>query len=484
MFQQALDLLAGQASGPANLAIGAAGALVLLYALVTVAQSTYRLYLSPLARFPGPRAAAVSRAWLHQTMKDPFPEAIFERLHEEYGTKALRIGPNQLHLSDTTLYKTIYSQTTNYTKQIEFYDSFLTPHTLFAETEPALHKLRRKALNPFFSTAGVAKLEPIITEKIDLFKAKIDRLSARGPINVSLAMRCITIDVISQFAFGKSRDLIHEREDSFEAELLNAVDEAGKALPDMTFNNIMRKMALRMPESLVLKLNPGLTPLFKLKEFANDSVATYHAMQSKPSHPVVYGSLEHLSAADQAQEGVDILVAGADTTAYTASIALYHILRDSRIQSKLQTALADAKITTADGMPHLRELEKIDYLRACVKEALRIAMPVPGMLPRAIVGMSAYTMHNDTETWGSDARNFVPERWLGTDSKSLELNMCTFSKGARQCIGMNVATAELHMLLAHLFTQYKMTLETKKLTRTDLFVLTSPDGIWIRFERK
>ena len=101
-------------------------------------------------------------------------------------TTALR---NELHLTDVSLYKEVYSQTSTYLKDEYFYDAFLTPNTVFTEADPSLHKARRRVLNPFFSRGGVMKLEVIIEEKIDLFVQKLRRLSLQRPIEVSYACR-------------------------------------------------------------------------------------------------------------------------------------------------------------------------------------------------------------------------------------------------------------------------------------------------------
>ena len=54
---------------------------------------------------------------------------------------------------------------------------------------------------------------------------------------------------------------------------------------------------------------------------------------------------------------------------------------------------------------------------------------------QTIVGMSAYTMHSSVEAWGPDAPEFNPYRWTGPASKDLDKWLCTFSKGARMCLG-------------------------------------------------
>lgn len=45
-------------------------------------------------------------------------------------------------------------------------------------------------------------------------------------------------------------------------------------------------------------------------------------------------------------------------------------------------------------------------------------------------------MNTDPQIWGPDGGSFNPNRWLGPNAKELETYMCTFSKGARQCIGI------------------------------------------------
>lgn len=122
------------------------------------------------------------------------------------------------------------------------------------------------------------------------------------------------------------------------------------------------------------------------------------------THPVVFENLSSLPHDYKVTEALDILIAGADTTASTLTAGFMHIISNPTIYSKLADALRAANISVDDpSAAQLQELEKIPYLvridtpnkqkliaslttrqTACVKESLRIAMPVPGRLPRVV----------------------------------------------------------------------------------------------------
>ncbi|KZL86099.1 cytochrome p450 [Colletotrichum incanum] len=67
-------------------------------------------------------------------------------------------------------------------------------------------------------------------------------------------------------------------------------------------------------------------------------------------------------------------------------------------------------------------------------------------------------MHTNVGVWGPSARSFNPDRWLAPNAQSLEQYQVAFSKGNRMCLGQNLATAEITIILAHFFRRYKMSL--------------------------
>lgn len=161
----------------------------------------------------------------------------------------------------------------------------------------------------------------------------------------------------------------------------------------------------------------------------------------------------------QVTESIDILVAGSDTTAFTLTVCLNAVLSNAHLKRKVVAAVDEAMLDPHK-LPSFVELEKNAYLSAVVKESLRFAMAVPGMLPKVVpersqpfmvdgkvvppgtvVGMSAYTMNFSEELWGPDAKEFKPERWFGEQAKTLDSGLATFSKGSRQCIGIKSVTS-------------------------------------------
>jgi len=111
-------------------------------------------------------------------------------------------------------YKTIYSQLRPYSKPETFYGGFGTPHTTFTETDPTLHKERRRLHRPFFARSGILKIEGTLQKHTEALRLKFCRLIDQGkPIAAHNAFRCVTADIISEFAFAKSRLLVENSDE-------------------------------------------------------------------------------------------------------------------------------------------------------------------------------------------------------------------------------------------------------------------------------
>ena len=68
-----------------------------------------------------------------------------------------------------------------------------------------LHRVRRSALNPFFSKRSVNELAPFIQNMVNALCARFDDAVKTGePINLRFAYAALTLDVMGEFCFSRS----------------------------------------------------------------------------------------------------------------------------------------------------------------------------------------------------------------------------------------------------------------------------------------
>jgi cytochrome P450 len=104
-------------------------------------------------------------------------------------------------------------------------------------------------------------------------------------------------------------------------------------------------------------------------------------------------------------------------------------------------------------IPTWQELKKLPYLTACIEENLRITAGIPHRLARMApkqgltfhewdipagtpVSMSIYLIHRMNPTIFPQPDEYIPERWLSPNAKSLKKYLVPFGKGPRACLGI------------------------------------------------
>lgn len=143
--------------------------------------AAYRLYLHPLAKFPGPKYAALThyyQFYYDVVLGGRFPWEL-ERMHKIYG-RIVRIGPNEVHIIDPDFYHVLFasgSQKRN--KDIFVYTGSGIISVLETE-DHELHRMRRAALSPFFSTRAIAKMDSAVHEKVELLCERLELARGTG----------------------------------------------------------------------------------------------------------------------------------------------------------------------------------------------------------------------------------------------------------------------------------------------------------------
>jgi Cytochrome P450 len=154
------------------------------------------------------------------------------------------------------------------------------------------------------------------------------------------------------------------------------------------------------------------------------------------------------------------------------------------LKKELATAMPDAK-----SVPSIVVLENLPYLTAVIYEALRLSNGVTMRLsridpekpiiytstttskdksadapngktvsytlpPGTPISMTGLLIHYN-ESYFPNHKAFSPERWLPNPPlHPLTKYLVPFTRGTRQCLGMNLAWAELYLALGMLFRRY------------------------------
>ncbi|XP_037784537.1 uncharacterized protein LOC119580457 [Penaeus monodon] len=166
---------------------------------------------------------------------------------------------------------------------------------------------------------------------------------------------------------------------------------------------------------------------------------------------------------------LDMLVAGIDTTAHTLGFTLYLLARNPQVQAKLQEEI-DTVLGDHEGPLLPKHMAQFSYLKAVIREALRIFPPAIGMVrildQDAVLG--GYVIPkgdkviypNVVAAWDEkyfpQAKEFVPDRWLrnrplGPIHPYASL---PFAAGARMCIGRRIAEQEMYTFLARVLQRF------------------------------
>lgn len=284
--------------------------------------------------------------------------------------------------------------------------------------------------------------------------------------------------------------------------------------------HIMRLIKLQIDLSIqVQKLMMTTTTTDQQQQQSNANKTS-----SSSSHPTIFHELlqpdsllpiEDRTLTHLVGEAQAIVAAGQVTTTHFLNTTAFHILSQPKILSKLQLELNTAMPPKGDGafLPPLQTLEKLPYLSAIILEGYRLSYGVTHRLQRISpdedlvyvdqknqhrknktyviprgtpMSMTSIFMHMNPEIFPRP-REFEPERWLDHSSgasspsssgssaddgakKQLSNYLVNFSKGTRGCLGQHLASAEIHLTLAAIFSGRFFELELYQTTREDVDV--------------
>ncbi|KAJ5747630.1 uncharacterized protein N7511_009326 [Penicillium nucicola] len=459
-----------------------AAATLALYAFYEVVQSF--LYLSHV---PGPIIAAFTNLQRVWWVKSGKAHEYHREMHEKYG-KLVRFGPNMVSISDPSAMSIIYPHRPGYQKS-DFYRT-QKPYSrkngilpaVFNTQDETLHRQLRKPIASLYSMTSIVGSEPAVDQTLELLFQQLDRRFGVTGQSLDLAewLQFFAFDVMGMLSFSERHGLIETGRD--DREILPGIWSFMKTVAPIGQIPWLDRVWNKNPVVAMFKQTTGLNVLGVVDRFVSarqnpspqelekkDMLSKFLEIKNKdPSIP---------TWAPKAWTFSNIL-AGSDSTATAMTAVMRYLLQCPDSMATLVQELSDAhrKGRLSRPYPSWHEVRELPYLDACIMEALRLhppfCLPFERVIPEGgaticgtylaagtVVGMSPYIVNRDKDTYGNDADEWRPERWLNLDDmdrRRLENGILTFGAGRRTCLGRNIAIFEMKKLFPALLMRYKV----------------------------
>ncbi|KAJ6570988.1 cytochrome P450 monooxygenase [Mycena vulgaris] len=487
--------------------------------LVLVHLAIYLVDPYGIRKYPGPFLAKFSDAWLGWISQQGHRSEVIHEMHLKYGP-FVRISPSEVSVADPDALGIVYAHGNGALKST-FYDAFVSiERGLFNTRDRKQHARKRKIVSHIFSQKSVVEFEPHISLYVGMLLAQWDRLYDGAVKGLSgdegdggwvghggrLWLDCLpwvnylAFDIIGDLAFGAPFGMIEAARDvapvpagdpSSAAAYGKAEDEVVH-IPAVAVLNGRGEYSMSMGvlpawvRPLVRRLPWYSRGLQNVKQLAGIAIVAVAKRLGAPTDRVDLLSKlqagtddngDPMGRAELTAEALTLLIAGSDTTSNSTCAIIYHLAANPEKQTKLQAELDEQLGTEDETVATGDQVKRLPYLDACINEALRIhstsALGLPRIVPdgglviggRAfpagtVLSVPSYTIHRDPDVWGADVEAFRPERWFEEDRKdAIQRAFNPFSVGPRACVGRNLASLELQIIVASILRRFHFVLE-------------------------
>nr|XP_043617061.1 cytochrome P450 71A1-like [Erigeron canadensis] len=325
-----------------------------------------------------------------------------------------------------------------------------------------------------FSPKRIQSYRHIREDEVSNAMEKVRNLSLLSkPVKLGKLIKSVTSTIMLRVAFGKRYQDGDERKKA-----LRLLDELQATMADIYVSDIWPGLPfIGLVDRFIGKMD-RLEKCFQdfdsfYQEFIDEHLMSLQNSKSCEEDEDVLDILLRLMKHDtsgRAQNQIkamlmNVFVAGTDTSAATVVWAMTLLMKNPKAMKKAQEEVRN--VDGNKGKIDEDHLPKLAYLKAVVKETLRLYPPTPLLLPRetkkdvsvqgytikrkSTVYLNALAIGRDPESWDSP-EEFLPERFLGSDIdfKGNHFELIPFGAGRRICPGMLKGVVMVELLLANL----------------------------------
>ncbi|KAK4160878.1 putative isotrichodermin C-15 hydroxylase [Cladorrhinum sp. PSN259] len=481
------------------------GVAVLLGAplLYLFARTIYYLFIHPLSKVPGPKLWAISDIpYMYHLVRGDSAQKLKE-LHDRYGPVVRKTNTDVSFITPSA-WKTIYGHRSagqaTFPKDRNGYRPSPSGYPNIINANDADHRRQRRLLTHAFSDKALRGQEDIMKHYIDLLIAKLkERSNSDSVVDIVSWYNFTTFDLIGDLAFGEPFGCL----------------ESGGYHPwvAMVFSNV-KLLALG---TIVLR-HPWLKPIFSLfvsqelvRKHAEHRALTAQTTQRRldtgnltredfMSYILRHNDEKGMHTGEMIENSSVLIIAGSETTATQLSGTTFWLLKNPDKYDRLVKEIRD-KFEREEDID-LSRVGGLEYMNACFEEGFRMYPPVPVAMPRRTppegeviegyfipgdvgVGVPQWPSYQSERNFRNPGK-FAPERWLGDPEYANDVRsvLQPFSVGPRNCIGKNLAYAEMRLILARVLWNFDLELmpESNNWNEQKVYTLWEKGAINVRLK--
>ena len=232
--------------------------------------AVYRLFYHPLAKFPGPKLAALTKLYeayfdLWHGYGGQFSNEV-KRMHGIYGP-IVRINTHEISINDPDFHEILYAPQPAIRNKFPPIAAVLgTTAGAFGTIDHFVHRKRRTAKSAFFSQRNIANAEPLIQKHVE--RLCILLLSEKQKVWETRSLfTALKLDIFFDFGFADSLGLLNN------AALAQHWDETMEAIsrvaPYVKLFPWLVVHAMKVPVGLVRILSPELARVLSLNHVSH-----------------------------------------------------------------------------------------------------------------------------------------------------------------------------------------------------------------------
>ncbi|XBI87513.1 hypothetical protein VPH35_025592 [Triticum aestivum] len=345
-------------------------------------------------------------------------------------------------------------------------------------------RAKKLLMNHVLSVKKVQSFRTVAMEEVSMVLAKINEAATvGGAVDMS--------GLLNSFTYGLACRIDLTKETS---RLLGAFNME-EFFPTLARVGLLKRTVRAMSERVRNKWDDLL-----------DKVIDHHESKDKSKIDHKGGNFVDILLSVQMEYGLtrehvkalllDVFFGATETSSNTLDFALAELMRRPRLIGKLQEEVRSI-VPRGQTIVSEADINKMAYLRAVIKESLRLHPVAPLLAPHLAMAdcnidghmvpagthvlVNVWAIGRDSNCW-EDPGEFIPERFIDEGSdvhvnfKGNNFKLLPFGAGRRICPGINLGIATVELMLANLMCHFDWELplgvERKDIDMTELFGLT------------